>query len=426
MFRIGDFSKLSRVPVKTLRYYDEIGLLKPREVNRFNRYRYYAIEQLPALYRILVLKELGFPLEQIRLLLQENLTPDQLKGMLQLRRAEIEQQIEASRQQLAQVETRLRQIEQGGKLPHYDILLKSVESQWVAAVPGIISSYEQSGVIFDQLFETVLSFLDQRNLKACGPGVVIYGDAEESIPVEAALIIPRPVPGSSRVKVYQLPAVKRMATVLHHGSFITLSEAYQALMDWIRANGFRSYEPVREVYLKYEHGGDPNQYVTEIQFPVKKESKAMQPEIVHKDSFKVVGLHYVGKNEHGEISQLWRDFNPHVPEIRHLAPVKEVAYGVCRPCADPKVIDYVAGLPVTSLEDTPQGMEGVEIPAQTYIVLEAHGVPDIGLTYHKILNEWLPNSEYQAGDGPDFELYPETFDSRNPEESVLYIYFPIK
>jgi len=71
-------------------------------------------------------------------------------------------------------------------------------------------------------------------------------------------------------------------------------------------------------------------------------------------------------------------------------------------------------------------MVGVEVPAQSYVVFEAHGVNDIGATYHKILNEWLPNSNYQAGNGPDFELYPDTFDSGNPDESVLYIYFPVK
>ena len=93
MFKIGDFAKLSRVPVKTLRYYDEIGLLEAVDVDRFTRYRYYSIEQLAQLNRILVLKELGFSLEQIGQLLSDNLTPEQLKGMLRLRRAEVEQQV---------------------------------------------------------------------------------------------------------------------------------------------------------------------------------------------------------------------------------------------------------------------------------------------------------------------------------------------
>jgi DNA-binding transcriptional MerR regulator len=124
MFKIGDFSRLSRVPVKTLRYYDEIGLLKPTDVDRFTRYRYYSVEQLFRLNRILVLKELGFSLEQIGQLLTDDLTPEQLRGMLRLRRAEIEQQVQAAQLQMAQIDLRLRQIEQEGKMPDYEIVIK--------------------------------------------------------------------------------------------------------------------------------------------------------------------------------------------------------------------------------------------------------------------------------------------------------------
>jgi len=85
MFKIGDFSKLSRVSIKTLRFYDEKGLLKPRGVDRFTRYRYYELDQLPALYRILGLKELGFSLEQIGRLLEGDLSPEQLEQAEQAR-----------------------------------------------------------------------------------------------------------------------------------------------------------------------------------------------------------------------------------------------------------------------------------------------------------------------------------------------------
>jgi len=60
MIKIGEFSKLVQVPVATLRYYDQIGLLKPIEVDRYTGYRYYQMDQLPRLNRILALKDLGF------------------------------------------------------------------------------------------------------------------------------------------------------------------------------------------------------------------------------------------------------------------------------------------------------------------------------------------------------------------------------
>lgn len=89
MLRIGDFSKLSLVSVKTLRYYDELGLLKPVRVDDTTGYRYYSADQLPRLHRILALKDLGLSLEQVGELLRDNLTAEEIRGMLRLKVAEV-------------------------------------------------------------------------------------------------------------------------------------------------------------------------------------------------------------------------------------------------------------------------------------------------------------------------------------------------
>ncbi len=93
MLKIGDFSKLSLVSIKALRYYDELGLLKPVQVDEFTGYRYYSTSQLTRLNRILALKDMGLALEQIAQLLDQNVTPDQVRGMLKLRHIELEQQV---------------------------------------------------------------------------------------------------------------------------------------------------------------------------------------------------------------------------------------------------------------------------------------------------------------------------------------------
>ena len=80
MIRIGDFSKLSRISVKTLRYYDEMGLLKPVEVDPFTGYRLYEYSQLSTLNRILALKDLGFSLEEIGRHLDDGLSTEQMRG----------------------------------------------------------------------------------------------------------------------------------------------------------------------------------------------------------------------------------------------------------------------------------------------------------------------------------------------------------
>lgn len=66
LYKIGEFSKLVNVPVKTLRYYDEINLFKPQEIDLFSGYRYYSEKQIDDLEVILNLKEVGFSLEEIK------------------------------------------------------------------------------------------------------------------------------------------------------------------------------------------------------------------------------------------------------------------------------------------------------------------------------------------------------------------------
>jgi DNA-binding transcriptional MerR regulator len=112
-FKIGEFSRISRVSVKTLRYYDEIGLLTPVRVDRFTGYRYYSADQLPRLNRTLALKDLGLSLEQIAALLDDDLPPAEIRGMLRLKRVEIQQHLEEEQARLARIEARLEQIEQG-------------------------------------------------------------------------------------------------------------------------------------------------------------------------------------------------------------------------------------------------------------------------------------------------------------------------
>ncbi|WP_019509548.1 helix-turn-helix domain-containing protein [Pleurocapsa sp. PCC 7319] len=93
MLKISDFAQLSRISPKTLRLYDRLGLLKPATVDRQNNYRYYSASQLPRLNRILVFKELGFSLEQISQLLDDNLSVSEIRGMLRLKQLELEQKL---------------------------------------------------------------------------------------------------------------------------------------------------------------------------------------------------------------------------------------------------------------------------------------------------------------------------------------------
>jgi DNA-binding transcriptional MerR regulator len=111
VFKIGEFSLLTRVSIKTLRYYDEVGLLKPVRVDVDSGYRYYSASQVPRLHRILALKDLGFPLDRIAKAIEEGVTPDALRGMLMLREAEQEARVQEETGRLVRLKTQLRLME---------------------------------------------------------------------------------------------------------------------------------------------------------------------------------------------------------------------------------------------------------------------------------------------------------------------------
>jgi DNA-binding transcriptional MerR regulator/predicted transcriptional regulator YdeE len=277
MIKIGEFSKLVQVPVATLRYYDQVGLLKPIEVDRFTGYRYYSAGQLPRLNRILALKGLGFSLDQIAAVLAEGLTPEQMRGMLRLRHAQISQQLVDMQSQLLEVEVRLQQIEREAQLSTYDVILKHVEPLLVASVQAILPNHSAVGALFGEVYEALGSHVGQAlgpNPEEGGQTLVLWYDTEfkeRDVDGAAAFILRCPVPERGRMRVHELPAATMAATV-HHGSYNSIGEAHEAILKWIEANSYRIVGPDREINLYHSMPirlDDPS-YVTEIQYPVEK------------------------------------------------------------------------------------------------------------------------------------------------------------
>jgi DNA-binding transcriptional MerR regulator len=142
MLTIGEFARLGGVSVRTLHHYEEVGLLEPLAVNATSRYRTYSAHQLPRLHRIIALKELGLSLGQVRPLI-DDMRAETLRGMLLMKKVELEQRVSDDQIRLARVEQRLRYIEQEDNMDS-EILLKDVPQQRIAAI-GI----ERPGLRFD-------------------------------------------------------------------------------------------------------------------------------------------------------------------------------------------------------------------------------------------------------------------------------------
>jgi effector-binding domain-containing protein len=269
MIRIGDFSKLSCATVKTLRFYDEMGLLKPVEVDLFTGYRYYEYGQLPRLHRILALRDLGFSIESIGPLLEKDLKAEQIRGMLLLRQAEIRQKLAVDEERLQRVTSWLSQIEQEDKMSEYDVVIKSTEPIRVASIRGVVPTPPDQNRLWSELG----IYLEAQKVHPIGACLTLYLDdefREKDWDVEVCEPISVDLKETDQVHVRTLPAVEKMACTVHKGPFVTIPQAYDAILKWINDNGYHITGPCREVYLAATDDGsqtDPNT-VTEIQYPV--------------------------------------------------------------------------------------------------------------------------------------------------------------
>ncbi len=271
MIKIGDFARLSQVSVVTLRYYDEVDLLKPVKVDHSTGYRFYSADQLPRLNRILALKDLGFSLEQIKLMLAEGLTPEQLRGMLTMQRNEVEKHLREDQERLMRIEARLRQIELEDKMSKYDVVVKTVPAMLVASCRVLIPTNDQVPAYLAPAYKEVYDYIRKQGVRDDGQCMALWHSPAEvyaNEDAEAIVTVDRLLPGTENVKVYELPSTQ-VAAVVHQGDFEEFTQGHAALLEWIDANGYRIVGPYREIYIKHDkqHLSDT---ITEVQFPVEK------------------------------------------------------------------------------------------------------------------------------------------------------------
>ncbi len=270
MFKISTFSKLGQVSIKALRLYDHKGLLPPAWVDPETGYRYYTVEQLPRLNRILALKGIGLTLEQIHQLLSESLSVEEIRGMLKLKQAELLAQLELEQKRLAQIDVLLTYLDEETSMSSHDVVIKSIEEITVISIRETLPSYSGIGQTIAELYHHTFEHGAQ-------PGsylAALWHDPdykEQDVDGEAVLSVAGSVPETERIRYQTLPAVAEMACVVYHGSYTTIPSAYNDMMKWIEANQYTITGPSREIYLKGGPEQDNADYVTEIQFPVVKQ-----------------------------------------------------------------------------------------------------------------------------------------------------------
>ncbi|WBQ01834.1 MerR family transcriptional regulator [Kribbella sp. CA-293567] len=270
MFTIGDFAAFGRVSARMLRHYDAIGLLRPAGVDAVTGYRHYTADQLSRLNRIVALKDLGFTLEQVGDIVDAKVGPEELRGMLRLRRAQLEARLSADAIRLDAVEARLRIIEKEGFMSTEDVVLKEIPSVRVAELSAVAASYEgvDIGPVIQPLYGQIWERMGAAGVQAAGLPIAYYEQGDgESVLVHAAVTVSADQMAGPDFQVVDLPALPTAATIVHRGAMSEADQTMQILARWIDDGGYRSVGYAREVCLAFDPE-DESKWVHEFQIEV--------------------------------------------------------------------------------------------------------------------------------------------------------------
>ena len=270
MLKIGEFSKLSRVSVRMLRHYDEIGLLKPARIDRFTDYRYYREDQLPTVCRITALKDMGFSLADLVKILDIYEDRGQLERFFSIRQRELETaslDIERKLTLLDAARKRLRKEEDMS----YNVTIKTIPARYAATVRMTLPRYEDEGMIWGVLAQETGSMkLAEDDPCLCAVTYLDEEYKEENVEMMAWKTVKGSYRDTEHVKFQTLPAVT-VASCTYQGSYTRIVDVYAAVIAWMEGNGYEPAGPMFNIYHVSPHETqDPKAFVTEVCYPVKK------------------------------------------------------------------------------------------------------------------------------------------------------------
>lgn len=272
MMSIGEFSKICEVSAKTLRYYDEIELIRPNEINPENGYRYYSIEQLETMLFINRLKSYNFSLDEIKSVITSEKEQDEiLYYELNQKKKEFEKHIQSVKKTVEQLKKDIMTLKQGKSIMSYlddiDVQLVEMPKMYLLSVRKMVHKYEIAEQYRD-CFGKLAGKVQKDKLTIAAPPIVLYHGSEFSplgLDMEFAIPIKEYVTGTRDF----CPGLC-LKTVLH-GSYSDLPSVYAKQCEWAAKRDFENKDALFEIYVTDpSQVSSENELVTEIYYPIKK------------------------------------------------------------------------------------------------------------------------------------------------------------
>jgi len=261
VFKIGEFSKLVRVSARMLRYYDKSGIFIPAEVDPFTGYRLYSSKQIPLLMKIVMLRDMGFGVEEIEEMLPHYDDRTYMQKALEQKRKQINAIMIAEQSKLDQIAAMNEKLkkEQGRMI--YEVELKEIPAILVLSLREIIPTFEEE---FGQ-WDKMTAFIRKYRIDCVRTGYSIYHDSEyKDAEVDVEIAFPVNVMGEDRDGfVYkELKPIRLAATIRFPLPYTNYNKAMQKLAMWLEENDYEIIGCIR--------GVGTGEAIVELQIPVKK------------------------------------------------------------------------------------------------------------------------------------------------------------
>ena len=267
MLSIGEFALHGQVSVRMLRHYDATGLLIPARVDPSSGYRWYAAEQLSRLNRLIALKDLGFTLEQIGPVLDSAICAEQLRAMLLLRRAQVEESMAADQARLQAIGRRLRMIEKENLMSDLTFTEKALPTVTVSRLRAVAADQSEIAGLIGPMFGHLIPASAALGYDPDAPTIAAYHETGDGMELSACIPQTGDLPLLPGTEHVELPGAERAITVVHHGDMETIGDTWQALMQYVGAQGHSPAGDCREVYLATPMD-DQDNWITELQQPI--------------------------------------------------------------------------------------------------------------------------------------------------------------
>lgn len=269
MFKIGDFSKLTRVSVRMLRYYDEVGLFKPAKIDDFTGYRYYSAKQISDINLIVSLRDMGFNVADISVCMKEK-SEEKLEDILKVKSEEIKNNIRAEKIRLEKINSAIKDMKKERVNMSYNVTLKSIPSYKVISLRDAIPAYNAEGILWERLDKYITS----KNINCNDIAYATYYDddyKEGEVDVEVVMGVDKLMENENEFIFKGTEVVEQAVSILVPGNYSNLAPAYNFLGSWIEENGYSIVGNPRQVAIKGPwNERNTEDYLSEIQIPVKK------------------------------------------------------------------------------------------------------------------------------------------------------------